>query len=176
MGTESSPLNFLDSLHAQRAIVTSSFASGGFFSGKPQSRDDSHFLGLRPEVPVDVRPRLILYFRYTGSYYRLYIRTPGPYYGKCLSISNKGLLGAFPASGATVFNLVDNRGGVLTLDAIKNETLNIYLQPRDSGLVHAHRVRDSKYIYIADKGGAPLSFNLSIQERNAPYLSHPDEF
>lgn len=175
IGTESSLLHFLDLLHAKPAIVTSSFASGGFFTGKPQSRDDSHFLGLRPEVPVDAKPRLLLYFRYTGSDYRLYIRTPGPYYGKCLSISDEGLLGAFPTTGSTTFNLIDNRGRLLTLDTIKTETLSIYLRVRDSGLVHVHKVHDSKYIYIADKGAAPLSFNLRIQERNAPYLSHPDE-
>lgn len=175
IGTESSLLHFLDLLYGKPAIVTSSFGSGGFFTGRPQSRDDSHFLGLRPEVPVDAKPRLLLYFRYTGSDYRLYIRTPGPHYGKCLSISDEGLLGAFPPAGSTTFNLIGNRGNVLTLDTIKAETLSIYLQPKNSGLVHTHKVRDSKYIYIADKSGTRLSFNLMIQERNAPYLSYPDE-
>ncbi|MCX7077850.1 MAG: hypothetical protein NTV76_00545 [Pseudomonas sp.] len=175
IGTESSLLHFLDLLYAQRALVTSSFASGGFFTGRRQSRNDSHFLGLRPEIPVNAKPRLILYFRYTGSDYRLYIRTPGPYYGKCLSISDEGLLGAFPSAGSTTFNLIDNRGSVLTLDTIKEDTLNVYLRPKNSGLVHVHNVHDSKYIYIADKGGAPLSFNLMIQERNASYISYPDE-
>lgn len=175
IGTESSLLHFLDLLHGQPAIVTSSFASGGFFTGRRQTRDDSHFLGLRPEVPVDAKPRLILYFRYTGGYYRCYIRTPGPHYGKCLSLSDKGLLGAFAPADSTTFNLLDSRGCVLTLDTIKTDTLSIYLRARDSGVVHVHKVHDSKYIYIADKGGTPMLFNLIIQERNAAYLSHPDE-
>lgn len=167
IGTESSLLHFLDLLHDKPAIVTSSFGSGGFFTGKPQSRDDSHFLGLRPEVPVDAKPRLLLYFRYTGSDYRLYIRTPGPYYGKCLSISDKGLLGAFPSTGSTTFNLIDSRHNILTLDTIKTENPKIYIQIRNSGLLHKHKVHDSRYIYIADKGKAPMLFNLMIQERNA---------
>lgn len=175
LGTQSSPLHFLDVLHAQPALVTSSFASGGSFTGKRQSRDDSHFLGLRPEVPVGAKPRLLLYFRYTGSDYRLYIRTPGPYYGKCLSISDGGLLGAFPPTGSTTFNLIDSCHNILTLDTIKKENPEIYIQVSDSGLLHKHKVHDSRYIYIADKGEAPMLFNLMIQERNAPYLSAPDE-
>ncbi len=175
IGTGDTLLHFLDLLHGQRATVTSSFASGGFFTGRPQQRDDSHLLGLRPEVPVDAKPRLLLYFRYTGSDYRLYIRTPGPYYGKCLSISNNGLAGAFISTESTTFNLIDSRHNILTLDTIKKENPEIYIQVRNSGLLHKHKVHDSNYIYIADKGEAPMLFNLIIQERNAPYLSAPDE-
>jgi hypothetical protein len=174
IGTKSSPLHFLDLLHGQRTVVTSSFASGGFFSGKPQSRDDSHFLGLRPEVPVDAKPRLLLYFRYTGSDYKLYIQTPGPYYGKCLSINNYGLAGAFSPTGSTTFNLIDSCHNILTLDTIKEKNPEVYIHVRNSGLLHRHKVHDSRYIYIADKGEAPMLFNLLIQEKNAPYLSAPD--
>lgn len=175
IGTNDILLHFLDLLHARRALVSYSLGSGGFFTGRRQQRDDSHFLGLRPEVPVDAKPRLLLYFRYTGNDYRLYIRTPGPYFGKCLSISETGLVGAFPPAGSTTFNLVDSRHKILTLDNIKEKHTEIYIQVKDSGLLHNHKVHDSKYIYIGDKGGTPMLFNLVIEERNAPYLSDPDE-
>lgn len=175
LGTHDTLLHFLNLLHAPRALVTYSFGSGGFFTGKRQQRDDSHFLGLRPEVPVNAKPRLLLYFRYTGSDYRLSIRTPGPYFGQCLSISDTGLIGAYPAAGSTTFNLVDRRHNILTLDNIKQDHPEIYIQAKGSGLLHKHKLHDSKYIYIGDRGGAPMLFNLIIQERNAPDLSTPNE-
>jgi hypothetical protein len=175
LGTHDTLLHFLNLLHAPRALVTYSFGSGGFFTGKRQQRDDSHFLGLRPEVPVNAKPRLLLYFRYTGSDYRLYIRTSGPYFGQCLSISDTGLIGAYPAAGSTTFNLVDRRHNILTLDNIKQDYPEIYIQAKGSGLLHKHKLHDSKYIYIGDRGGAPMLFNLIIQERNAPHLNSLDE-
>ncbi|WP_129586942.1 hypothetical protein [Pseudomonas frederiksbergensis] len=175
LGTETSLLHFLDVMHGKRTIVTSTLFSGGFFTGRPQERDDSHFLGLRPEAPIDARPRLTLYFRHTNLGYRLYIRTPGSYYGKCLSTSEEGLIGAFPPTGSETFHLLHNNGKPLTLDHLNKDRTRIYLQVRNSGLMHVHNVHDSPYIYIADKGGAPLVFNLNIQERNAPYINHPDE-
>ncbi|MCU1758235.1 hypothetical protein NTD84_00670 [Pseudomonas sp. 14P_8.1_Bac3] len=175
LGTDASPLHFLNKLHAKRAIVTSSLSSGGFFTGRRQSRDDSHFLGLRQSIPIDAVERLSLYFRYTGEFYRLYIRTPGAYYGKCLSVADDGLLGAFPPEGSTKFSLINKQGVAMTLDHLTSDWATLYLQARDSGLLHAHRVQDSPFIYIADKGAQPLSFNLRIAQRNAPYLSNPDE-
>ncbi|KAA0969954.1 hypothetical protein [Pseudomonas sp. ANT_H12B] len=170
IGAQTTLVHFLDVVHGEEATVFSSSFSGGFFTGRPETRDDSHFLSLRPE------PRLTLYFRYTSSGYRLYIRTPGPYYGKCLSISENGLLGAFPSEGAKTFNLIDKRGFILPIDGVKTDTLNIYLQVAGSpGALHIHRLHDSKFTYFADRNESPYMFNFTILERNAHYLDYPKE-
>ena len=69
LGTDNIPLHFLDLLHGEPAIASSVFASGGFFTGPPQRRDDSHRLGLHPEISADAIPGLLLYFRYTNYGY-----------------------------------------------------------------------------------------------------------
>jgi len=169
IGAKTTLVHFLDVVEGEEAIVYSPSFSGGFFTGRPESRDHSHFLSLRPE------PRLTLYFRYTGSAYRIYIRTPGPYFGKCLSIED-GLLGAFPSDGATTFNLIDKRGFIQPIESVNTDRLDIYLQVAGSpGVLHTHRLPDSKFTYFADKNGYPHMFNFTILERNAPYLSSPEE-
>ncbi|MFJ2692632.1 hypothetical protein [Pseudomonas sp. NPDC087336] len=175
LGTHGTPLHFLDSLYGEKALVTDSLGSGGSFAGRPQQRDHSHFVGLRSGAEVEARSRLQLYFRYTGIDYQLYIRTLGPYFGKCLSISETGLLGAFPCKGSTTFNLVGKGRNILTLDDISEDNPEVYLQVRSSWLLHKYRIHNSKYTYIADKGETPLLFSLMIDKRNAPYLDSPNE-
>ncbi|MGY2339572.1 hypothetical protein ACW9HW_10055 [Pseudomonas sp. SDO5532_S415] len=175
IGTSNSPLHFLGEIHGKQTIVTPTFASGGFFTGRPQKRDDSHLLGLCPETPIDTKPRLTIYFRHIDCAYRLYIRTPGSYYGMCLSTSDNGLIGAFSSAESDTFHLLRNNGIPLSLENLKKREACIYLQVKNSGLMHQHTVRGSPYLYIADIGGMPLAFNLNILERNAPYINHPDE-
>lgn len=175
IGTESRLLHFLDEMHGERALSTITFASGGIFSGRPQTRDDSHLLGLRAEVPKDSKPCLALYFRHINGGYRLYIRTPGPYYGMCLSTNGSGFIGAFPSAESDTFFLTRENGMPINLVNLNEITPSIYLQVRNSGFLHAHKFRGSPYIYIANKDGPPLAFNLNIVERNAPYISRPDE-
>lgn len=175
LDTAGTVLHFLEALHGQKTLVTSSTSSGGFYTGRPQQRDHSHLVGLLSGAAVQAKSRLQLYFRYTGSDYQLYIRTLGPQFGKCLSISDTGLFGAFPTTGSTTFNLISKRHKVLTLDDIREDDSEIYIQVKDSGLLHQHRPHDSNYTYIADKGETPLVFSLMIDKRNAPYLDSPNE-
>ncbi|WP_447803612.1 hypothetical protein [Pseudomonas serbica] len=175
LGTDNIPLHFLDLLHGEPAIASSVFASGGFFTGPPQRRDDSHRLGLHPEISADAIPGLLLYFRYTNYGYRLYIRTPGPYFGKCISVDTSGFVGAFPIAGSTTFNLINRHNRAMTLDDIKEDSLETYIQVSGSGLLHRQNIYGSKYTYIANKGQTPLLCRLKIHERNATYLSTPDE-
>lgn len=175
LGTQGMSLHFLNLLHGEKPLVTDTFSSGGFFSGRPQQRDHSHFLGLRSGAEVEARSRLQLYFRYTGKDYQLYIRTPGPYFGKCLSISETGLLGAFPSKNAVTFNLVGKGHNILTLDDISDDIPELYIQVRNSWLLHKYKASNSKYTYIADKNDTPLLFSLMIDQRNAPYLDSPNE-
>ncbi|KAF2390000.1 hypothetical protein [Pseudomonas frederiksbergensis] len=170
IGTPTTLVHFLDEVLGEKATVSSSLFSGGFYTGKPQTQDHSHLVSLRPE------PRLTLYFRYTGRDYSLYIRTPGPYYGKCLSIDENGLLGAFPSEGSKTFNLRNEQGLILPIDSVKTDTLNVYLQASGSpGALHIHRLHNSPFTYFANKSESPYMFNLTILERNAPYLGYPDE-
>ncbi|NUT77555.1 hypothetical protein HNO86_21140 [Pseudomonas sp. C1C7] len=175
IGTDFGLLNFLEVMHGERAISTPVRASGGFFTGRPQVRDDSHLLGLRSDVPINHMPRLMIYFRYSDNGYRLYIRTPGPYYGMCLSIDDNGLAGAFPADKSDIFYITRENGTPINLENLKNITPCIYLLPRESQALHAQIIRGSPYTYIAAKGGTAQTFNLNILERNVPYINHPDE-
>jgi hypothetical protein len=175
IGTQFSLLHFLGEMHGERAISTPNRASGGFFTAPPQRRDDSHLLGLRGDVPINYRPRLVLYFRHTNDGYRLYIRTPGPYYGMCLNTSNNELIGAFPPTESGTFYLIRENGIPINLENLNNNTPCIYLQAKNSGVLHTLIIRGSPYTYIAAKDGTALAFNLNILERNAPYLNHPDE-
>ncbi|MCK1792494.1 hypothetical protein [Pseudomonas violetae] len=175
IGTPGMSLHFLNLLHGEKTLVTDTLGSGGMFTGRPQQRDHSHFVGLRSGAEVEARSRLQLYFRYTGRDYQLYIRTLGPYFGKCLSISETGLLGAFPSQGAVTFNLLGKGRNILTLDAISDDNPEVYIQVRDSWLLHKYKTQNSKYTYIADKNETPLLFSLMIDQRNAPYLDSPNE-
>ncbi|HEF4762323.1 TPA: hypothetical protein SAN82_004791 [Pseudomonas putida] len=175
IGTEFGLLNFLDEMYGEQAISTSTRASGGFFTGRPQTRDDSHLLGLRRDAPTHHESRLKLYFRHTTGGYRLYIRTPGPYYGMCLNARSDGLVGACPSDKSETFYLIRENGIPINLENLNDITPCIYLLSRDSGVLHTLIIRGSPYTYIAAKDGTALTFNLNILERNAPYLNHPDE-
>ncbi|NUU38628.1 hypothetical protein [Pseudomonas sp. C2B4] len=175
LGTDNSPLHFLDVLHDKRILVAPTFISGGFFTGRPQHQDHSHFLGLRPGARTDSNSYLVLYFRHTQFGYILYNRTPGPHYGKCLGSSDEGLIGAFSPKRSTTFHLLNNNGETVNLDNFNNDAACIYLKARHSGLIHMQTVRGSPYHYVADNGGVPLVFSLKILERNAPYIDYPDE-
>jgi len=170
IGIRTDLVHFLDVVNGAPATVTSSLFSGGHFSGKPQSRNDSHLLGIRPE------PRLTVYFRHTGQGYRLYIRTPGPYYGKCLSLDKNGILGAFAPEGSNVYQLIGKQGIPLSIDDHQSNKLEAYLKVSGSpGLLHTYKLHDSTFTYFADKGGRPFKFRFTILERNASYIDHPDE-
>ncbi|MGE1176376.1 hypothetical protein [Pseudomonas sp. BW7P1] len=170
IGIQTDLVHFLDVVNGAPATVTSPLFSGGHFSGKPQSRNDSHLLGIRPE------PRLTLYFRHTEQGYRLYIRTPGPYYGKCLSLDKNGILGAFDPEGSNVYQLIGKQGIPLSIDNHQSNKLEAYLKVSGSpGLLHTHKLHDSTFTYFADKGGRPFKFRFTILERNASYIDRPDE-
>lgn len=173
VGVNGKQLHFLDAFHGEPVYVATRLFSGGFFTGRPQKIDHSHFLALRSNTPVPLKSLLTLYFRHSNHGYTLYIRTPGQHYGKCLSYDG-GLIGAFRPSKAATFQLLHNCA-IINLDDIKQDTNTVFLQVKDSGLIHAHNTHESEHTYIADKGGIPLPFNLNILERNAPYINHPDE-
>jgi len=168
-------LHFLYHMHAKPAIITATQFSGGHYTGERQSRDDSHLLGTHRDVPLDTWPRLKLYFRFTGSDYRLYIRSEGAYFGKCLNMSDEGFLGAFESEDPTTFNLINQHGTPVTLDTIKEDKTYVYLQPSGSGILTAIRRENPDYVYVADMHGPLWLFNMNIEERGAAYLNSPDE-
>jgi len=175
LGTRNNQLHCLDALLGEKAFITSNLVSGGFFSGRRQRYEVSHLLGLHQEATTKVHPPLTLYFRHSRFGYTLYIRSKGHHYGKCIHANKEGLIGAFPEPESTSFMLLNSNCERINLDHIKTDTPTLYLQVRDSGLIHPHKTHDSDYTFIADKGAIPLPFTLNILERNAPYLNHPDE-
>ncbi|MBZ9781309.1 hypothetical protein K9857_07035 [Pseudomonas sp. REP124] len=167
-------LHFLEAFNGGPVYVAKPLFSGGVFTGRPPRIDHSHFLALRTHTSADPIDLLTIYFRHTSHGYTLYIRTPGQYYGKCLG-SDKGKIGALRSEESSTFNLINKDHCPINLDCIEEDTTTIFLQVKNSGLIHAHNVHDSGHTYIGDKGGTPLSFKLNILQRNAPYINHPDE-
>ncbi|QBF25098.1 hypothetical protein EXN22_05130 [Pseudomonas tructae] len=177
------PLHFLDTLTGGPVQVTQARTGGGFFSGRLQQRDDSHLLGHQPSDTAN--EPLLLYFRSTDDGYALYVRSPGAHFGKCISMDThedmeryaRGAIGAFaPDSHSPLkVKLMGSKGPMHLLD-FKSDTLIIHLQDCRSGKAwHRYRRHDAPHIYMGAKGGEALPLRLRITERNAAYLSNPDE-
>jgi hypothetical protein len=175
LGTQGSLLHFLDVIHGECVYTTSTMASGGFFTGRRQKKDHSHFLGVGSEAPKNSAGPLTLYFRHTQFGYTIYIRSAGQYFGKCLGSDEEGLIGAVAPDKSVTFKLLNTHCKAINPESMKKGTTRIYLQARDSGLIHAHKIHNAKHTYIANKGGMPLPLILNMIESNAPDINHPDE-
>ncbi|WP_233903664.1 hypothetical protein [Pseudomonas ogarae] len=92
-------VNLLERLHGKPAMATISAFSGGFFTGKPQTQDHSHLLGMRAEDQGARSEPLRLHFRHTAGGYLLTIKNTGEHYNKLLS---KSWLEVFGASDPTL--------------------------------------------------------------------------
>lgn len=174
LSVDNKHLHFLDVFHGEPVYITNPNFSGGIFSGRPRKIDYSHFLTLRPNTTTPPAVPLKIYFRHAPYGYTLYIRTPGQHYGNCLS-HDRNLVGSFPSGDASLFNLLDTHNSTINLDHIKSDETTIFLQLKESGVIHAQSAHNSNHIFIGNTGGLPLPFKLKILERNAPYINHPDE-
>ena len=170
-------LDFLGSLHGTPALRHDTLFSGGFFTGATRNHDDSHLLGRRPRSEVKNIAPLNIYFRCTDDYYHLYIRSHVTYTGRCISKDAAGVLGAFPAAGGdtTSFNLLSLQNRTITLENMVKNTQLVRLKARNSGHIGAVFRRGAPYSYLAGIEEEGIVFELRILERNAPYLSNPDE-
>lgn len=151
--------------------------SGGFYTGASAYRDDSHLLGRRPHAEVENVLPMTIYFRCTDDYYHLYIRSHATHTGHCISKDVAGVLGAFlPAGGDTTsFNLLSLDNRTITLEDMGRDTQRVRLKARNSGHISAVRRRGAPYSYLAGTDNDGIPFTLRIIERNASFISDPDE-
>jgi hypothetical protein len=170
-------VDFLGVLYGTPALRHDTQFSGGVFTGATRTYDDSHLLGSRPQSEVKNITPLKIYFRCTDDYYHLYIRSHETYTGRCISKDDAGVLGAFPAAGSdtTTFNLLNLKNQTITLDNMANDVQWVRLKARNSGHIGAVFRRGAPYSYLAGVEEEGIVFKLHILERNAPYLSNPDE-
>lgn len=170
-------VEFLQTLHGNPAIRFDTFASGGFYTGNPTTRNDSHLLGSRAQEEIEAIAPLTLYFRCTNDYYTLYIRSHGPYTGHCISKDSAGVLGAFLPAGSdtTSFNILGSQNNIRTLEDMPNDIHRVRLKARNSGHIGALRRKGAPYSYLAEIEKQGVVFKLRIIERNASFLSNPNE-
>ena len=170
-------LDILGALYKTPILRTDASFSGGFYTGASIERDDAHLLGRRPPGEVRNASPLTVYFRCTDDYYHLYIRSHATHTGHCISKDAAGVLGAFlPDSGDTTsFNLLSLDNRTITLENMGRDIQRVRLKARNADHIGAVRRRGAPYSYLAgtDKDGIP--FTLRIIERNASFLSDPDE-
>ncbi|MEB0044585.1 MULTISPECIES: hypothetical protein [unclassified Pseudomonas] len=164
--------NLLATLYGKPAISTPFAGSGGFFSGRPQERDDSHLLGSRPNKDVRDIPPLKLYFFYTSKGYEIYIRDNDPHPPNFrLSKGISGILGAVDrnAEALTLFELLDANNNVITLDNLRGNHHYVKLKAIDGGFIGRAKIHGSRFSYTADTGTKSIvTFNLTILATHLP--------
>lgn len=180
IGTPSNPVNFLDALLGKPAVYTHRIGGGGAGTLLSKKVDDSHLFGSQP-ITASVAPKpLKLYFRLTNDGYKLYVRTEGSYFGKGIFLDSSGAAGAFAVDrkDPTPFNLVTPDGQRVKLEDLTSNTTNIQLEHKGTGIkLHRYRKTNSPYHYLAasSSNSSPFTLPLEILERNAPWLSNPNE-
>ena len=161
----SAHVNLLGRLHGKPAMATVSSFSGGFYTGKPQTQDHSHLLGMRPEAPGTRGEPLRLHFRHTAGGYLLTLKNTGEHYNKLLSKSWFEVLGAKDPTTKkpTLFTLIDFQQKVITPATIKSGHTRISLMTAGRKYVGGLRLRGSPYLYLAETGEqSKVTFILSI--------------
>ena len=170
-------LNILGALYENPVLRYDNSFSGGFYTGAPKTIDDAHLLGCRPQREVKNVQPMNIYFRCTDDYYHLYIRDHATHTGYCLSKGRAGVLGAFLPAGSdtTSFNLLSHDNRIITLQDMGGDRQRVRLKARNAGQITALRRRGAPYTYLAETDNTGLPFTLNIIERNASFLSDPDE-
>ncbi|WP_413792721.1 MULTISPECIES: hypothetical protein [unclassified Pseudomonas] len=148
----SAHVNLLGRLHGKPALATVSSFSGGFYTGKPQTQDHSHLLGMRAEDPRTRGEPLQLHFRHTAGGYLLTIKNTGEHYNKLLSKSWFEVLGANDPNtkNPTLFTLIDFQQNVITPGNIKSGHTLVSLMTAHKKQVGGLRLRGSPYLYLAE--------------------------
>ena len=168
-------LNFLDVLLGHPARIPLAGSGGSVFSGRFSERDDSHLLG---HLPVEnAPPPPTLYFRHFEEGYYLYVRTPGNHFGKGISRGRHGEIGAYPTQtlAPACFELLGPNGALILSDIPVN-AFHCVLRERASGMcLHRHKRFDAAHTYVFAKRDERMRLTLNILERNAAWLSDPDE-
>lgn len=168
-------VSFMESLHGKPAMATIGMVSGGFFTGKPQTRDHSSLLGIRPSEEAGPVKALRLHFRHTANGYMISIKNRGEYYNQLISESWQEVVGAKDCNidEPSIYTLVNLQNKPVTLEHLPAAHSPVALMTEDNSYLGAIRVRGSPYGYIGKtKEHSKITFVLSILERQVPH-THP---
>lgn len=158
-------VNLLEKLHGKPAMATISSFSGGFLTGRLQTRDHSHLLGMRAEDSNVRSEPLRLHFRHTANGYILTIKDPGDHYNKLISKRWLEVLGAKDPNtkNPTLFTLRDLQNNVITRQNITSEHTPISLMTSHKKHVGGLKFRGSPYLYLAEtQEQSKVIFLLSV--------------
>ncbi|WP_166216554.1 hypothetical protein [Pseudomonas atagonensis] len=121
------------------------------------------------------------YFRWERNAYILYVRDPS-HIGQLVNLNGHGELAVSPPAEANSINF-DLDG--MTLDNFENNTVKLHLFVGNKHLITMKGTSNSPFpsgrdipekIYFESKSDQAFAyFTVNILERNAPYISHPDE-
>ncbi|TWC11223.1 MULTISPECIES: hypothetical protein [unclassified Pseudomonas] len=160
-------VNLLEMLHGKPALATVSSFSGGFFTGRPQTLDHSHLLGMRSHGEGAVAQPLRLDFRATQEGYRLCIKNPGEHYNKLIGKRWLEVFGVThsPIDTPTAVTLIDRHDNVITRADIKARHTPVSLMTTNNKYIGGLKVRGSPYLYLAEtEQKSRITFILSILE------------
>lgn len=139
-------------------------------------RDESHYLGYRTET-VDVPP-LHLYFRSVENGYRLYVRS-AVRFGTAIFLLSEQCLGAATHESEgrypNLFHLLNADNRKIDPKAVGDAFSFRLAQPNQNTPFQKRIFKGITHTYISAQGEGPLVLNLRILQRNAAYLSDPDE-
>ena len=164
-------VNVLELLHGKPAMATIRLFSGGFYTGKPQSLDHSHLLGIRPNEQISKVTSLKLHFLHTADGYILTIKNKGNYYNRVIS---ENWLNTFEAMDsdtdeATAFTLLNHQDAAVTLDNLPATHSPVSLKFEDKHYMGGLKVKGSPYVYLGKtEERSKITFILTILERKAP--------
>ena len=162
-----SHVNLLEMLHGKPALATVSSFSGGFFTGRPQTLDHSHLLGMRAHGQNAAAQPLRLDFRATQEGYKLLIKNPGEHYNKLIGKRWLEVFGVIDSNidHATAVTLIDHQSNVITRDDIKTRHTSVSLMTAHNKYIGGLKVRGSPYLYLAEtEQKSRITFILSILE------------
>ena len=165
-------LHLLGTLHGQPVTVTDVFASGGFFTGRPQTRDDSAAVGIQAHAKGGVKTVLKLYFRHTVKGYEIHIKHAGQYDQHRLAKNHMDILYARSPTlkHPLTFTLLDENNTAVTADNLSQAHTLITLKTHNNKYIGVKRAKGSPHSYLGETAeNHKMVFLLSVIERNGAY-------
>ncbi|MED7669257.1 hypothetical protein GXB78_18815 [Pseudomonas moraviensis subsp. stanleyae] len=158
-------VGFLEQLYGKPAMATISLFSGGFYTGRPQTRDQSHLLGIRiNEQSGRIKP-LKLHFGHTPDGYILTVKNPGNYFNQVISNHWLDTVEAVKpdTDNPSKFMLVDHSGSAITLDNLPGVHTPVSLKLKNHDYLGGIKIRSLPYIYLGKtEERSKITFILSV--------------
>lgn len=164
-------VGFLDHLHGKPAMATITLFSGGFYTGRPQTRDHSHLLGMRINEQCGRTKPLKLHFSHTPDGYILSVKNQGAYYNQLISNRWLDTVQAVDSDidNPSTFTLLDHNGAAITLDNLRETHSPVSLRFDNQHYLGGLKIRGSPYIYLGKtEESSKITFMLSVVKRNVP--------